>query len=124
MGAVAMSVNVSTSTRNGTDEKALVLLGSGIGPEMVASALGVSVSRISQLLSDSEFASQVTELRYKNLQKHNKRDNLIDDLEDQVLAQIKNTLPMVMRPMELNRIFQTLNAAKRRGQSAPESITN
>lgn len=105
-----------------TESRALELLGSGnISSAQVAAALGVSESYISQLLSREDFAAQVAERRFNALQKHNTRDSLIDTLEDEVLAKLQETLPLVMRPMELTRIFQTINAAKRRGSSAPES---
>lgn len=108
----------------GTEERALTLLGSGLGPEAVATAVGISVSRISQLLSDPEFAAQVSERRFENLQKHNQRDNDYDDIEDRLIKQLSDVLPLMMRPMEILKAIQVINGAKRRGQSAPESITN
>lgn len=114
----------STSVRSATEERALKLLGSGLGPEVVASAVGVSTSRISQLLSDPEFSEQVAELRFTSLQKHNDRDNEYDSLEDKLLKTLKDLLPLMMRPMEVLKAIQVINAAKRRGQSAPEQITH
>lgn len=111
------------STSNSTYERALALLGSGVNPEMVASALGVSISRISQLLSDEVFATKVAELRFESLQNHNIRDQKYDTMEDDLLDKLQNLLPLMMRPMEVIRSLQIINAAKRRGQSAPESIT-
>ena len=67
------------------EDRALSLLGSGISAESAATALGVSPSRISQLLSAPEFAEQVAELRYNNLQQHNHRDANYDSLEDKLL---------------------------------------
>lgn len=110
--------------RTSTEERALALLGSGLGPEVVANAVGVSVSRISQLLSEPEFAAAVSELRFNSLHKHNIRDNEYDSMEDKLLKQLKDVLPLMMRPMEILKAIQVINAAKRRGQSAPESITN
>jgi hypothetical protein len=116
--------NHTTSTRNPTEERAMILLGTGLGPEIVANATGVSVSRISQLLSDPEFASGVSELRFQNLQKHNERDNKYDALEDRLLDQLEQVLPMCHKPMELSRMLQTINGAKRRGASAPTEVHN
>lgn len=112
---------VSTQT-NLIEDRAATLLGSGIAPGTVAASLGITPSRVSQLLSDDIFAARVAELRYKNLARHNERDDRTDSLEDKVLEQLEDALPMVHRPMELVRIFQTLNGAKRRGQSTPDSI--
>ena len=107
-----------------TEARALQLLGQGLGPEVVASAVGVTVSRISQLLSAPEFSAQVADLRYKNLSKHNERDNAYDAMEDALLDKLKDLLPFMVRPMEVLKAIQVINAAKRRGSSAPESITN
>ena len=67
-----------------TEERALALLGSGVSPTAVAASLGITDSRISQLLSDENFAAEVATLRYQNLQKHNARDSAYDSLEDEV----------------------------------------
>lgn len=115
---------MSTTTTTSTESRALALLGQGLSPEVVAAAVGVSPSRISQLISDPEFAAEVAELRFKNLSKHNERDNAYDALEDQLLQKLKDCLPYMMRPMEILKSIQIINAAKRRGSSAPESITN
>jgi len=107
---------------NTTNDRILTLLGDGVGAEQVAAAVGVSPSYISQLLSDDEFSSRVSELRYENLRKHNQRDSELDALEDTIIEKMKHALPMVMRPMELTRMLSVVNAAKRRGSSAPDAI--
>lgn len=112
-----------SSTTSTTESRALSLLGQGIGPEMVASAVGVSVSRISQLLSDPEFSSAVAELRFKNLSAHNDRDRRYDSLEDKLIDKMEDLIPFMMKPLEVLRAISVINAAKRRGASAPESIT-
>lgn len=119
MTAAALSPTPTT-----TESRALALLGQGLGPEMVASAIGVSISRISQLLSETDFAAAVADLRFKNLSKHNERDNRYDLLEDQLIDKMNDLMPFMVRPMEVARVLQIINAAKRRGSSAPESITN
>ena len=105
------------------ESRALQLLGQGIGPEQTASAVGLSVSRISQLLSDPEFAAQVAELRFNNLQKHNERDSHYDAMEDKLLKKLENCLAFMHKPMEILRAIQIINQAKRRGASAPDHIT-
>ena len=117
-GAIEMA-NVPTST----EDRALALLGSGITPSTVAASLGVSESRISQLLSNDTFAARVAELRYESLQKHNLRDSSYDSLEDELLEKMKDCIPLMHRPMEILKAISVINAAKRRGQSNPESIT-
>lgn len=113
-----------STTTTSTESRALSLLGQGLGPEVVAAAVGVSTSRISQLLSDPEFSAKVAEARYNNLAKHNSRDNAYDAMEDTLLEKLKDLLPFMMRPMEVLKAIQVINAAKRRGSSAPETITN
>ena len=113
-----------STTTSTTESRALSLLSQGLGPEVVAAAVGVSTSWISQLLSTPEFAAQVAEGRYENLAKHNTRDNAYDSMEDELLKKLKDCLPFMMRPMEVLKAIQVINAAKRRGVSAPESITS
>jgi hypothetical protein len=111
-----------TVTKTLNEERALALLGAGIAPETVAASLGVTPSFISQLLSEENFAAAVAELRFKNLSKHNERDNKYDELEDSLLSKLSDSLPLLQRPMEINKVLQTVNQAKRRGSSAPDSI--
>jgi hypothetical protein len=118
-----MATSKNNSALNSTDERALHLLGSGIPPESVAAACGVSVSRISQLLSDPEFTSKVAELRFHALEKHNITDNKYDEMEDKLLDKLKDCLPFIaMDPMKLLKAVQVINGAKRRGASSPDQI--
>jgi predicted transcriptional regulator len=117
--------NVHTTGKSTSiEERALNLLGSGIQTEAVASALGVSASRVSQLLSQEEFATKVAALRYENLQAHNRRDSAYDSLEDDLLAKLKKSLPLMVKPDTILKAINIVNSAKRRGQSAPEQVTN
>lgn len=106
------------------EERALALLGSGVTAEAAANALGVTASYISQLLSDEEFSGKVTTIRYENLQKHNSRDNKYDAIEDKLLHKLEASIPMMYKPEQLLKAVATINGAKRRGQSAPQQITN
>lgn len=106
------------------EERALELLGSGIKSESVASALGVSPSRISQLLAEQHFADKVAELRYKNLQSHNKRDDKYDSLEDKLIFKLTNSLPLMVRPDTILKALSIVNGAKRRGQTSPDTANS
>lgn len=114
---------MSTSTTSPTESRALTLLGQGISPTMVASALGVTVSRISQLISDPDFASAVSELRYKSLLKNNDRDNSYDAMEEQLQKKLHDLLPFMIKPFEVLKAIQIINAAKRRGVAATDAPT-
>ena len=111
------------TTTTATEERALSLLGQGCGPELVASAIGVSVSRISQLLSTPEFAEKVAELRFASLARHNERDQRADRIEDMLLEKLENVIPYITDPMKLVAAYTRINAAKRRGASSPDAIT-
>lgn len=108
-----------TNKTTTTESKALTLLGQGVSPQQVAAALGVSQSRISQLLSDPEFVAEIATLRYESLQKHNARDAKYDELEDSLLKRLSDCLPLMYKPAEILKAVQIINAAKRRGSDAP-----
>lgn len=118
-----MSSTSLTNVNTSTESRALTLLGQGIPASVVAATCGVSESRISQLISDPVFAAQVAELRFSSLQKHNERDSKYDTMEDALIDKLKDLMPLMMRPMEVLKAIQVINAAKRRGASAPDSIT-
>jgi hypothetical protein len=113
----------AVTTTTTTEDRALSLLGQGCGPELVASAIGVSVSRISQLLSTPEFAERVAALRFASLARHNERDQRADRIEDLLLEKLENVIPYITDPMKLVAAYTRINAAKRRGSSSPEAIT-
>lgn len=115
------TVNLNDLTK--AEGRALVLLGQGVIPEQVAAASGLSASRISQLLSQEHFAARVAELRFEALAKHNDRDAAYDALEDELIERMKDCLPLMVRPHEILKAIQVINQAKRRGSSAPNSIT-
>lgn len=120
-----MSQSPSTiSVSDPTSAKALTLLGQGLPAVAVAAALGVTESRISQLISNPEFAAQVADLRFTNLSKHSTRDAAYDSLEDSLLEKMKDLLPLMYKPMEVLKAISVINAAKRRGASAPETLAS
>jgi len=97
------------------------MLGNGLSPGVCASALGVSESYISQLLSEESFAQQVTAKRFASLQAATTRDKSYDSIEDALITKMQDLLPMMYKPMEVLRAITVINAAKRRGASAPEN---
>lgn len=122
--SVSSSSHYSPGVTSPIEQKALNLLGSGIASEQVAAALGVTPSRISQLLSNETFAEQVAIIRYESLQKHNVRDGEYDSLEDELLVKLKKSLPLLMKPESVLKAIQVVNGAKRRGQSAPDQAVS
>lgn len=115
---------MSTSTTTTTRERALELLGNGVGIESTALALGVTPSAITQLMAQEDFASEVTALKFKNLARHSKRDAIADDLEETILEKLKGSMEYIFKPMELLKAYQVVNAAKRRGVASQEGIAS
>jgi hypothetical protein len=105
------------------DERALTLLGQGIEPSTVASAIGVSPSYISQLMADKTFEAKVVEMRVENLVKHSERDSAYDKIEANLQDRLEKMIPMMFKPMEIVKTLQVINAAKRRGPGSPDSIS-
>lgn len=116
-----MSTQIQSS-RSPTEQKAIALLGSGLNASVVATALGVSESRISQLMADKSFADEVSQLRFQNLQKHNEMDNAYDRMEQKIAKNLEEMLPLMTRPMELLKAAQVVNGMKRRGASSPDQM--
>ena len=117
-----MTSAMQTVAFSSIEERALKLLGAGVSAESTAAALGVTPSRISQMLADDVFANAVVEARFQHLQKHNERDASYDEVEDLLLAKLKKSLPFILKPDQILNALKTINGAKRRGQSNPETI--
>lgn len=110
----------TTPTMNATQERALSLLGAGFPPAIVAASIGVSESYISQCMSLSWFSSQVQELKFLNLQKHTELDSMYDDLEEKLVRKLDKLVPLLVKPMDITRVLQTVNNAKRRGAGSSD----
>ena len=104
------------------ESRAIELLGQGFEPEVVASTIGVSISRISQIVSEAGNAEKIAELRYISLSKHNLRDAKYDEIEDLLLDKLSGIIPFLTRPLEISKVLSQINAAKRRGSSAPAQV--
>jgi predicted transcriptional regulator len=75
----------------------------------IAAELGLTPSAVTQ--SAQRLPPQDTELTPI----HQRLDEAYDEVEGKLLEQLKRTMPLLMRPMEISRVLQTVNAAKRRG---------
>lgn len=113
-----------SQNRSSSEARAIKLLGDGLGPEQVAAAVGLSVGRISQLVSDGEISKEILDKRYSNLSKHNERDAKYDEVEDDLLQRFAAVTPMMMRPLEILKGLKEINSMKRRGSSAPTHLVN
>lgn len=101
------------------------LLGSGLSNEIVATAVGCDPSYITQLMSQQEFASKVIELRTVALTANSRRDRTIDEIEDKILEKLDTVIDQngFYKPADILRAAAVVNAMKRRGVPATESLT-
>jgi len=96
-------------------DKALELLGANLENVVVANALGVSESLVSQWLSDEAFAVEVQKRKLQNLTEATSRDRKWNCLEDQLLEKLEGLLPMIVNPMAVIQALKAVNGATRRG---------
>jgi hypothetical protein len=96
-------------------EKAITMLGSGTPANIVASALGVTESAISQLLSQEEVSNQVSELRFKSLHRQTELDDKYTTMEETLLAKLEKVLPLMTKPRDVAATLAIINNTKRRG---------
>ena len=114
-----------TEVVNQLESRAIKLLAAGLSPSKVAESLGVEASRISQLLAEDAFKTQLADEKFTLLNRHNEADEKLNSLEDKVRDRLEQTVDMIFDPMKLTRIFQVVNAAKRRGMElAGDSFAN
>lgn len=101
------------------------LLGTGLSNDVVASAVGCDTSYISQLMANEEFASAVVAMRTLSLTANSARDKSIDSIEDALLNKLKELVDtdQFYKPNDVLRAVAVVNAAKRRGVAAHESLT-
>lgn len=104
-------------------DRGLKLLGSGLGPTDVATALGCDPSFISQWLMDDSFRAQVLAMRMESLQQQTVRDRKIDALEDELLEKLQDNIKWFTKPRDMLTAFHIINAAKRRGAQTAGEIS-
>lgn len=104
-------------------DRGLKLLGSGLGPTDVATALGCDPSFVSQWLMDDAFRAQVLAQRMESLQAQTVRDGKINDIEDELINKLQENIRYMTKPRDILQAFAMVNNAKRRGaQTAGSSI--
>lgn len=102
-------------------EKIKELLGLNIPANVVATAVGIDTSYISQLLGDEAFAAEVAQLRIANTAANAARDRKYDSIEDSLIARLEEMLegPLLFtKPNEILSAIRIINAAKRRAAPA------
>lgn len=106
-----------------TEDRAKKLLGQGLSVSVVASTLGVTDARISQLMADSTFAAEVQKLRFESMQQSTEIDDQYNSIEDKLIKKLDKALPLIQKPKDILAAINTVNGAKRRGQASPDSTS-
>lgn len=106
-------------------EKVKELLGNGLSNEIVATAVGVTPSYISQLMADETFAAEVVSLRTLALTDATVRDKGWDSLEKKMLTNLHELVDnkMIYKAGDVLKVLAVANNAKRRGATAQEALT-
>jgi transcriptional regulator with XRE-family HTH domain len=107
-------------------ERVIELLGAGVTQSQVAAALGVEESYVSQLMSEEEVRAEVSNLRATKAAGYIQVDGTIENLEEVALERITRLLPMEANLMKALKVFQVMNAAKKKSESsiAPQQPAN
>ena len=113
-----MTADCGGTHRSPLEKSILTYMSLGMNAERVAALVGVSPSRISQLLSDEDFREEVGKERAIGLLEARERDKRIDRIEDKCLDRLEQSIQSslsITKPMEAARIVQIVNGLKRRG---------
>jgi hypothetical protein len=104
-------------------DQARELLGAGLQNVVVASAIGVSESQISQWLSEEQFREEVQKLRLQNLTSAAERDRKWNSLEDKLLERLDDILPTLVQPGVVIQALKAVNNAVRRAAPKDMGVT-
>lgn len=106
-----------------TQAKLMALLGKGYKGIEAAQAVGVTEGYVSQMMSEDWFAQEVAKLRLKNLQRHQLLDEKYDNFEEEMLDKLQKFGKMLIKPMEIAKVLQIVNGAKRKSHVHTDHTT-
>ena len=89
----------------------------------VASVLNITEGYVSQIVNTPTFQTKLSKIKVESLITETAHDSKLATTESKALAKVEQMLDYVTKPMEAAKIFQVLNAAKRRGASEAEQQT-
>lgn len=95
-------------------KRVLELLSNGISAADVAGIVQLSPARISQMLTNPDFKSRLEELNMVKMNAYIGMDNSMDRIESKALENLERAMPMILDPMKLIKIVDTMNGLKRR----------
>ena len=93
-------------------EKIIELLGRGITPTQVASAVGCDASYVSQIAAAA--ADRIVALRADHFSRFSDQDATLDAAEADALAKVAHLVQYITRPGEAINAYKVLNMARRR----------
>ena len=103
------------------------LLAQGVSKSDAAQLLQITPSAVTQLAPPPSPATaralpkSVDPVEGTSSDNSHPLDDQYDRIEKKLLDQLERTTPLLMRPMEISRVLQTINAAKRRGGPLTQS---
>lgn len=109
---------------NGVQEKIKDLLAAGVSQTQVAAAVGVSDGYISQLMEDENFRTAVIMSRGEIAVNDVKADQEVDDIEEAARQKIKGLLAFETKISTVLKVYQVMNAAKRKTEPTAATIPN
>jgi len=95
------------------EDKIVELLGAGTPAHVIAQVVGCDPSYISQLGSREDIVARVSEIRASRAAEMVQHDNNIGALEQVALERMGRLLPLQTNLMQVTKVFQVLNAAKK-----------
>lgn len=107
-----------------TADRIKQLLGNGISPDVVATAVGVTPAYVSQLMAEDIFRDEVIALRSTALAASTDRDTSWNKLEDKLLNTLHDKVDqnMIYKVPDIVRVLVAANNAKRRGNPISDNI--
>jgi len=96
-------------------EKAIELLGRRVPSSVVASATGLSLSYLHEMVQDEHFMGRIVALQTEKLKEATDRDNKYNRLEDLLLDRLTMQVPGMFDPVKTANVLKIVNSAIRRG---------
>lgn len=96
-------------------ETILTYLSQGLAPAQISAACNCSPSYISQLMSDSEFMTQVEERQASSVAAASTIDEKLDKIELALLEKLEASIPLFLNPQHALSAWRVINGGRRRG---------
>lgn len=105
-------------------DKIISYIGQGVSQVVTAEACGVTASYVNQVLEEAGVSQEIAKIRAGKLHRDLEVDSNIADIERDALKAISKKLPYVKGPLEAAKIFQIVNAARKRNEVARDDANS